>query len=134
MTDRYVLDTDAVVDVLRGRQEVIARLAAVSPDDVAVTTMTLAELLYGVAVSSNSERNAQEVERFVSRVRVLPFSREAAMRHAIVRHAVRAQPIGPNDLIVAATALAAGATLVTSNSGEFSRVPGLAIENWRARL
>lgn len=133
MTGRFVLDTDVVVDVLRGRQEVIARLAAVSPDDVAVTTMTLAELLYGAAVSSNSERNAQEVERFVSRVRVLSFSREAAVRHAIVRRALRGQPIGPNDLVVAATALLAGATLVTSNTGEFSRVPGLAIENWRAR-
>lgn len=133
MTGRFVLDTDVVVDVLRGRQEVIARLAAVSPDDVAVTTMTLAELLYGAAVSSNSERNAQEIERFVSRLRVLSFSREAAMRHAIVRSALRAHPIGPNDLVVAATALVAGATLVTSNTGEFSRVPGLAIENWRAR-
>ena len=73
-----------------------------------------------------------EVRRFLEQVRILPFGREAAAHHAEIRWATRAQPIGPNDLVIAATTLAGDATLVTSNTGEFNRVPGLAIETWRA--
>ena len=129
---RYVLDTDAVVDVLRKKRGVAERLARVSPDDVAVASMAVAELLYGAAASADPARNRAEVERFLSQVHLLPFGRRAASAHAELRWQLRAQPIGPNDLVIAATALAAGATLVTSNTREFERVPGLRVESWRA--
>lgn len=131
MSIRYVLDTDAVIDVLRGRHGVAARLAEQSPDDVAIASMTLAELLFGARRSADPSRSELAVRKFVEVVRVLPFSRRAAAAHARVREATRHRTIGPNDLVIAATTLAANAAIVTANAREFSRVDGLSMENWR---
>ena len=131
MTVRYLLDTDAVVDVLRGRHGVAARLARESPDDVAVSSMTVAELLYGACCSGDPVRSEHQVQRFLEVVRQIPFGRHAAAIHAKVRFASRRQTIGPNDLVIAATAVAVNATVVTANVREFSRVSGLVVENWR---
>jgi tRNA(fMet)-specific endonuclease VapC len=120
-----------VVDVLRGRHGVGARLAQESPEDVAIASMTLAELLYGARCAPDPAKSELAVHRFVEVVRVLPFGRAAARLHAVVRHALRHKTIGPNDLMIAATSLAAGATMITGNLSEFERVPGLAVENWR---
>jgi tRNA(fMet)-specific endonuclease VapC len=128
---RVLLDTDVIVDVLRGRRDVIVRLADCSPDDVGVASMTVAELLYGAVASSDPARNRREVARFLGEVRILTFGSRAATLHAELRWAMRAKPIGPNDLVIAATALMAGASLVTANTREFSRVPGLTVESWR---
>jgi tRNA(fMet)-specific endonuclease VapC len=131
VTGRFVLDTDAVVDVLRGNRRVAAQLAALSPEDIGVTSMTVAELFYGAAASREPDRSRGEVERFLDQVRILAFGRRAAVLHAKLRWLLRAQPIGPNDLVIAATALAAGAVLVSSNTGEFIRIPELRVESWR---
>jgi tRNA(fMet)-specific endonuclease VapC len=104
----------------------------VSPDDIGVTSMSVAELLYGATASQDPPRNRREVMRFLAQVRVLPFGRRAAGVHAALRWELRQQPIRPNDLVIAATALAAGATLVTANTREFARVPGLPTESWRS--
>lgn len=130
MNGRFVLDTDTVVDLLRGGQAVAEKLAALSPDDVAVASMTVAELHYGATASANPVRNRTEVERFLREVRVLTFGNRAATVHAELRWALRARPIGPNDLVIAATAVSVGATLVTRNTREFGRVPGLSVESW----
>lgn len=127
-----MLDTDAVVDVLRGRHGVRERLAQHSPDDVAVTSMTVAELTFGAHNAQHAARVLAELERFLAEVRVLPFGAKAARIHGELRHALRRQPVGPADLVIAATTLTAGATLVTANVKEFARVPGLIVENWRA--
>jgi tRNA(fMet)-specific endonuclease VapC len=127
----YLLDTDAVVDILRGRHRVAERATQVSPEDVGVSTMTLSELLYGAQCSADPERSEREVRRFVDVVRIVPFGRAAAAAHARLRYALRTQPIGPNDLVIAATALSTRATIVTANVREFSRVDGLGVENWR---
>lgn len=126
-----VLDTDAVVDVLRRRPEVVSRLARTSPDNVGVTSMTVAELLYGASASRDPARNRAEVFRLLSEVQILPFGRRAAMLHAELRWRLRKQPIGPNDMVIAATTLAAGAALVTANTREFARIEELHLENWR---
>ena len=126
-----VLDTAIVIDVLRGRREVITKLAKVSPDDVAVTTMTVAELLYGALGSREPAKNRAEVVRLVNAVRTVPFGRRAAALHAQLRDRLRQKPIGPNDLVIAATTLSADATLVTANTREFERVAGLRVESWR---
>ena len=132
MSIRYVLDTDAVVDVLRGRHGVATRLADQSPDDVAVTSMTLAELLYGARCSHDPAKAELAVRRFVEVVRVLPFTRRAAAIHARIREATKHKTVGPNDLVIAATTLAAGtAAIVSANQREFGRIEGLAVENWR---
>jgi tRNA(fMet)-specific endonuclease VapC len=127
----YLLDTDAVVDVLRRRHGVAARLGQVSPEDIGVSAMTVAELLYGSLCSHDAERSEREVRRFVDVVRIVPFGRAAATTHAQIRHGSRRQTIGPNDLVIAATALTNKAIVVTANVREFERVEGLTVENWR---
>ncbi len=131
MNLRYLLDTDAVVDVLRGRHRVAERLATVSPEDVGVSAMTLGELLYGAHCASDPARSELAVRRFVEVVRVLPFGRAAADVHGRIRFATPHRTVGPNDLVIAATALASRATIVTANTREFERVPNLPVENWR---
>ena len=131
MSVAYLLDTDAVVDILRGRHGVAKRLAEASPEDVAVSSMTVAELLYGSLCSGNPERSEGEVRRFLEVVRIVPFGRAAAAAHSKIRFKLRKQAIGPNDLVIAATAVSNRATVVTSNVREFSRVEGLVVENWR---
>ena len=131
MSIRYVLDTDAVVDVLRARHRVAARLSEISPEEVAISSMTLAELLYGALCASNPTASELAVRRFIEVIRILAFGRAAASIHGRIRHATRQKTIGPNDLVIAATALAAGAVLVTANRREFDRVPGLVVEDWR---
>jgi len=127
----YLLDTDAVVDILRGRHRVAERVSQVSPEDVGVSAMTVAELLYGSLCSHDPARSEREVRRFVEVVRIVPFGRAAAATHSRIRHGLRRQAIGPNDLVIAATALTTKATIVTANVREFSRVEGLSVENWR---
>jgi len=119
------------VDILRGRHRVAERVAEVSPEDIGVSAMTIAELLYGSLCSQDPARSEREVRRFVEVVRIVPFGRAAAATHSRIRHGLRRQSIGPNDLVIAATALTTKATIVTANVREFSRVEGLTVENWR---
>lgn len=128
---RYVLDTDTVIDAMRGNERVTGRLAKISPTDVAISVITLSELWYGVLRGGLSEPRLSATQHFVRETKTLPFSRRSAMVHAKLRHAMRTQPIGPHDMLIAATALAASAVLVTSNTREFSRVPDLQVESWR---
>jgi tRNA(fMet)-specific endonuclease VapC len=127
---KYVLDSDTVIDSLRGKRSVRERLDAISPDDVAVSAMTVSELRFG-AIGPASARRMMETAAFLSQVAVLPFTLSEALVHAEIRLALRNTPIGFADMIIAATALAVPAILVTSNAREFARVPGLQIENWR---
>ena len=128
---RYLLDTDTVIDAIRRRNRVASRMREISPDDLAVSAMTVSELHYGAMRSAYSEQRLRDTAQLLRQVAVLPFARRTALVHARLRVALRHQPIGPNDLIVAATALSVSATLITSNTDEFSRVPGLRIESWR---
>ena len=93
--------------------------------------MTVAELLYGSLCSQAPERSEREVRRFLDVVRTIPFGRAAAAAHSKIRHRLRKKNIGPNDLVIAATAISAKATVITANVREFSRVEGLVVENWR---
>jgi tRNA(fMet)-specific endonuclease VapC len=127
----YLLDTDAVVAILSGRHRVAERVAQLSPEDVGVSSMTVAELLYGSMCSKDPARAEREVRRFVEVVRIVPFGRAAAAAHSRIRYGLRQQNIGANDLVIAATALTTRATVVTANVREFARVEGLAVENWR---
>ncbi len=129
---RYLLDTDTVVDLLRGRADVGARLRAVSPDQVRISAMTVAELAYGARGARDPEARYAEVERFCAVVRVVTFGTRAALAHARLRDALRSAPVGPADLVIAATALAQDATVVTSNLREFARLPGVRAESWRS--
>lgn len=128
---KYVLDTDVCVEAIRGREPVISRLQGHSPDDLAISAMTVAELHHGALQGgSNSERYIAATNLFLSPYRIIAFDETAAMAYSEIRFAIRATPIGGNDLVIASTAIANGLVLVTGNVRGFGRVPGLTVENW----
>ena len=130
-----MLDTDTASYVIRGgRPRLDARIAAVPMGDVCISVITRAELLYGLRRRPGAERLARLVGAFLSRVRAVGWDEAAADRFASVAADLdlAGRRIGPFDTMIAAHALAIGATLVTNNTAHFSRVSGLAIENWSA--
>jgi tRNA(fMet)-specific endonuclease VapC len=128
---RYILDTDTCIYVLREKQPVVSRMRAESASDLAISSMTEAELRFGAINSSDPQRLLLQLDAFLSApIQVLSFDREAAVRHAEIRLALRHQPIGERDLVTASVALATGLTVVTCNRREYDRVPGLDVVNW----
>lgn len=129
----YCLDTNICVSAMRepglGLSAVFLKHA---PSDIAVPAMVRAELLYGAVKSNQPKRSIDKVERFLEPYTVLPFDKEAASIYASMRRGleVRGMAIGPNDMVIAATALAYRLTLVTNNTREFMRVSGLRVEDW----
>ena len=127
---KYILDTDICIFALKQRMGVLKRLLQESPDDITVSAMTEAELTFGAIKSGNPERARPQVASFLAPLMVLPFDSEAAQKHAEIRYAIRCTPIGERDMVTAAIAVANGLILVTHNTREFSRVEGLALEDW----
>jgi tRNA(fMet)-specific endonuclease VapC len=130
-----MLDTDTASYVVRGgRPRLDERIAAVPVADVCISAVTRAELLYGLRLKPGAERLARLVGAFLSRVRTVGWDETAADRFAVVAADLdlAGRRIGPFDTMIAAHALALGATLVTNNTAHFSRVAGLSIENWSA--
>ena len=128
---RYMLDADTVSYALRGQGQVAARLLEHQPSDLCISAITLAELNFG-AEAKRSQKIRRSIRSFTKDVAVVPFDEASAERFAVVAAALstRGQPIGLYDTLVAAQALALGLTVVTNNTRHFSRVPGLAVENW----
>ena len=127
---KYLLDTGTCIYALKQHRGVLDRLLQESPDDVAVSAMTAAELAFGALKSRKPEQAKVQVDAFLEPLSVLPFDREAAARHAEIRFALRGAPIGERDLVIASVAAAAALVLVTHNRREFGRVPGIEIEDW----
>jgi tRNA(fMet)-specific endonuclease VapC len=127
----YALDTDTCVWALRGDTRVLGRLRSLSPSSVFVTTMTLAELRFGVLKSREPHANQARVSTFLGPLTVIDFDADAALAHAEIRWALRQSPIGDRDLVTAAVTRAHRLTLVTGNTREFARVPDLPVEDWR---
>lgn len=129
---RYLLDTSTCVFALRGHAGTAGRLSAVPRTDMAVSVMTVAELQVGVRKSREAEVRRLGLDAFLGPLRILPFDAPAVDRYVEARCALEAagRPIGERDLIIAATALAHDLTVVTNNTREFRRVPGLRVEDW----
>ena len=135
----YILDSDISIFLLRQKAEaeiVVDRLRKMDRNTLGTTAVTAAELRYGAIHSANPPRNLELVEQFLAPLQLFPFDNAAAIHFAgIKEHLARAgQLIGPMDLLIAATTRSIGATLVTNNTNEFTRVPGLKIENWLTPL
>ncbi len=127
----WLLDTNMLIFAARDRpRETRRRIREVSPDDVAVSSVSIAELWFGAEKSEDPDRKRAAWKRFLEPFSVLPFDRPAAEKHAHLRFLMRHKPIGERDLLVAAIASAHGLTVVTHNLAEFSRVPGLKVEDW----
>ncbi len=128
----YLLDTNIVSEVLRNPQgKAAARLQKVPDEELAVCIVAACELRFG-AYKRKSTALYELIEGFLSRTAVLPFDTPADHSYARLRSELEAagNPIGANDMLMAAHALALNATLVTDNEREFSRIQGLKIENW----
>ena len=130
----YLLDTCTISDLVKGYPQVLARFRAIPPTDFSVSSITRMEVEYGLQL--NPQRGAKigpVMEALFSRITILPFSNVEAKSAGAIRAALRKQgtPIGAYDVLIAATALVHGLTLVTSNTGEFRRVSGLNVEDWR---
>ena len=133
---RYLLDTNIVIYVLKRRPvEVLATFNA-NASRMAISSITLAELIHGAEKSSRVGENLSVIEDFCSRLIVLPYGAKAAQHYGAIRAALEkiGQPIGVSDLHIAGHARSEGLVLVTNNMAEFERVPALEVENWvRAR-
>lgn len=129
---RYMLDTNIISNLVRNPQgRVFDRIVRIGSDNLCISIITAAELRYGCAKKGSAKLLAQ-VEAILAAIEILPFDVPADAEYAGIRAELEAagKPIGPNDLLIAAHAYAAGATLVTANVEEFRRVRGLITENW----
>ena len=133
----FLLDTNACITWMRGGNSRFEACAISRPQyagRAVLCSVVRAELLFGAYRSQRRGENLERTNAFLAGFQSLPFDDDAAYRHALIRAELTAkgQLIGPNDLLIAATALAHGAILVTHNTAEFSRVPGLLLEDWEA--
>jgi tRNA(fMet)-specific endonuclease VapC len=135
VSDLYLLDTDTCAFILRrSSPALLERIQAVPLRQQAISTITVAELLYGVQVSSRKRANQIAVDALIRHLAVLDWPRGATEHYAEIRADLkkRGQLIGANDLLIAAHARCIDATVVTNNVKDFGRVKGLRIENWMA--
>jgi tRNA(fMet)-specific endonuclease VapC len=131
---RYLLDADTISFFLRHEPKILGRLQATSPDLIALSTVTLVEIEYGL--NRKPERRAAleaVLLPFFADIHLLPYLPEDARATAAIRASLAqiGQPIGPYDVMLAGTALARGLILVSGNTREFSRVAGLLLEDWQ---
>jgi tRNA(fMet)-specific endonuclease VapC len=127
------LDTNIVIALLRGDQQVASRLEAALPD-IGVSTLVVAELLYGAQASARPAEGLLAVRTLLATVQVIDFDLAAAEVYGRVRLELRRKgyPTGEIDLLIASVALAHGATLVTNNRRDFEHIDNLVLEDWLA--
>lgn len=129
----YLLDTNTCIYIINNRPpEVAEKFSKVDIREIAVSSITVAELRYGAEKSGFGARNMKALEEFIASLVVRDFNDDASRVYANLRvHLERkGTPIGPLDTLIAAHALSLGVTLVTNNLKEFKRVPKLRVENW----
>ena len=129
----YLLDTDTSSYIMkRSNRFVLQRLERIPIREIAVSAITKSELMYGVEVSPRRQKDQDSMNEFLQYVDVLDYPADAALHYAQIRAHLKASGlmIGNNDMLIAAHARCLGLTLVTNNTREFTRVPGLKIENW----
>ena len=130
---KYMLDTNICIYIIKKKpRKVLDTLKTLEIGDVCISTITLAELEYGVNKSQQEERNKIALINFLTPIEILPFSDSAAVIFGEIRASLekRGQIIGAYDLLIAAHALSKNLILITNNTGEFSRIPGLSLQNW----
>jgi tRNA(fMet)-specific endonuclease VapC len=128
-----MLDTDTSSYIMkRSHSAVLKRLQKVAVADVCISVITQSELMFGVEASPRQQKDQAALDEYLRHVRVLDYPGKAALHYARIRRHLqqRGALIGANDLFIAAHARSLELTLVTHNTGEFRRVPGLKIEDW----
>lgn len=132
---KYLLDTNVCIRYLNGQSANIEQmLVKLSPGQVTLCSIVRAELLYGALKSAQPKRNIERLAYFFRGLPCLPFEDRASEVYAEIRLQLEkaGKPIGPNDLLIAAIAIANRLVLVTHNTQEFARIEGLTVEDWEA--
>ena len=130
---KYLLDTNTCIYIINKKPPlVVKRIRSKRPEDVAVSTVTIAELEYGVYRSREIDQNRIALLEFLVPFTILDFDQSAAATYGSIRASLESigTPIGPMDILIAAQATSQSLILVTNNEREFRRVEGLQIENW----
>ena len=130
---KYFLDTNICIYYLNDKfHHIRVKLGEISRHDIKMPSVVTAELYYGAAKSSKRDFNLARYHRFVSAYEIIPFDHAASQIYGDIRANLesRGQPIGWNDLMIAATVMAHGGVLVTHNTDEFSRIAGLVLADW----
>jgi tRNA(fMet)-specific endonuclease VapC len=129
---KYLLDTNIVIYVIKRRPIEVLGLFNEHAGRMAMSAITLSELYHGAEKSAKVSQNLEVIEEFSSLLEVLPYTGKASAHYGSIRSALEkaGQPIGVNDLHIAAHARSEGLVVVTNNLSEFARVPGLMVENW----
>lgn len=129
---RYLLDTNILIAAMKGVEKVRDKLVTLPLSDLLLSPVVLGELQLGVEKSLHREKNAARLARLVEGIQLAVLDAETSRHYGEIRAQLErsGKPIGANDYWIAAQGRALGTVVVTDNTGEFSRVPGLAIENW----
>ncbi|MBS3029275.1 MAG: type II toxin-antitoxin system VapC family toxin [Dolichospermum sp. DET50] len=130
----YLLDTCVVSDFVKGEQNTLKQLKSISPTDIFISSLTVMEVKYGLAINPQKAIKIQPlIEPFLTSITILPFNSQEAEKAAEIRGILKiaGSLIGAYDVLIAATTLSHNYIIVTSNVREFQRVPNLQIENWR---
>ena len=131
---RFLLDTNVCIDYLNASHpSVVERIRQASPEDLCLSSVVVAELRYGADKSARKEHNHEKLDVLTAEIQCIDFDVDAAGSFGRVRAALEAEgsTIGPYDMMIGAHALTLGCVLVTDNVGEFRRIEGLEVENWR---
>ena len=129
---KYLLDTNIVIYTMKIRPQQVKKRFEQYQGRMGISTVSIGELVFGAEHSQQVERNLADIEAMVARLEVLPFDIKAAYHFGQIRAALYriGRPIGPYDMMIAGQALSSGLKLVTNNTKEFERVPGLVLEDW----
>lgn len=129
---KYLLDTNIVIYVLKRRPVEVLAVFNTNASRMAISSITLSELMYGAEKSQNINRNLEAIEEFVSHLDVLPYDSKASQHYGQIKATLerKGEIIGENDIHIAAHAISQGLILVSNNLKEFNRVRNLALENW----
>ncbi|MGK9176017.1 tRNA(fMet)-specific endonuclease VapC [Yokenella regensburgei] len=129
---KYMLDTNICIFTIKNKPQIVREAFQQHYDRMCISSITMMELIYGAEKSVIPEKNLRVVEGFVARLEVLNYGIEAATHTGQIRAemAKLGTPIGPYDSMIAAHARALGLVLVTNNTREFERVPGLRLADW----
>jgi len=129
---KYMLDTNIVIYTLKNRPAQVRAAFKQHEGQMCISSVSLGELIYGAEHSDQTERNLAEIEGLMARLHVAPFEEQAAEHFGQLRAELykSGRPIGPYDMMIAGHARSMGLILVSNNTKEFERVPGLRLENW----
>ena len=129
---KYLLDTNVVIYVLKRRPIRVLEIFNKNTNRMAISNITLSELIYGAEKSIKIDKNLEAIEDIISHLEVLPYDAKASQHYGQIKAGLekKGKIIGENDIHIAAHTIGQGLILVTNNLKEFKRVPNLALENW----